>query len=172
MRDLSNLDRLAKLKEEAISINKKVKTENELLKEERDSLIEKNVESFIDELKVLSKYGSAGGTGIKLDFHHSSYGDYPEIIHEVQNGKFEVQNGKFSLLANPTGYSKRVVLYDCDNGWDWYAEETKKFIAMNKDRILDAIEEKISQRIVAYIEDSSATDKNVSLKKEIEQLKK
>ena len=31
--------------------------------------IEKNVESFIDELKVLSKYGSAGGTGIKLDFN-------------------------------------------------------------------------------------------------------
>lgn len=165
MRDLSNLDRLAKLKEEAISINKKVKTENELLKEERDSLIEKNIKSFIDELKVLSKYGSAYGIGIKLDFHHSSYGDYPEIIHEVQNGKF-------SLLANPTGYSKRVILYSCDHGWDWYAEDTKKFIAMNKDRILDAIEEKISQRIVAYIEDSSATDKNVSLKKEIEQLKK
>ena len=56
MRDLSNLDRLAKLKEEAISINKKVKTENELLKEERDSLIEKNIKSFIDEF------------GLRIDF--------------------------------------------------------------------------------------------------------
>ena len=165
MRDLSNLDRLYKLKKEAFNINNKVKTENELLKEERDLLIEENIESFIDELEVLSKYGSASNTGIRLEFYYSSYENCPEIIHEVKNGKFK-------LLANPSGYSGRVVLYDCDYGWDWYAEDTKKFIAMNKDRILDAIEEKISQRIVSYIEDSSVTDKNVKLKKEIEQLKK
>lgn len=165
MRDLSNLERLSKLKKEAIDINNRIKIENVELIAERDLLIEEVIADFIEELKELSKYGNAGYTGIKLDFEKSSHGTYAEIIHESQNGKFR-------LLANPDGYSKRVILYDCDLGWDWYEYKTKKFIAINKDKILDAIETKVAQQMAKYIEDTSIVDSNIKLKKEIEKLKK
>ena len=112
----------------------------------------------------LSKYGGAGYTGIKMEFYRSSYGDHPEIIHQSENGKF-------ILLANPSGYIHQVILYDSESGWDWYEEKTKKYIAMNKDIILDVIEKKIAQSMTDYIGNSKAVDKNIKLKNEIEQLK-
>lgn len=164
MRNLSNLERLLKLKNEAININNEIEMENHTLITERDLLIEKNLASFIEELTELSKYGSAGNTEIKLDFYKSSYGDNPIIFHETKDNKF-------ILKANPSGYSNKPILYDSNLGWDWYEEETKKFIAMNKDMILDAIEKKIAQKITKCIEDSSIVNKNIKLKNEIEQLK-
>ena len=107
MRDLSNLERLLKLKNEAMSINNEIKSENSRLADKRDSLIENAVASFIEELAVLSKYGSAGYTGIEMDFYRSSYGNHPEIIHSVDGDKFK-------LKANPSGYSHQVDLYDSE----------------------------------------------------------
>lgn len=164
MRNLSNLERLLKLKNEAININNEIEMENHTLITERDLLIEKNLASFIEELTELSKYGSAGNTEIKLDFYKSSYGDNPIIFHETKDNKF-------ILKTNPSGYSNKPILYDSNLGWDWYEEETKKFIAMNKDMILDAIEKKIAQKITMCIEDSSTVNKNIKLKNEIKQLK-
>jgi len=164
MRDLSNLERLLKLKHEAMKINSDVESENRKLSDKRNTLVESALEDFIKELAELSKYGGAGYTGIKMEFYRSSYGDHPEIIHQSENGKFR-------LLANPSGYSHQVVLYDSELGWDWYKEETKKYIAMNKDMILDVIEKKIAQSMTDYIGNSKAVDKNIKLKKEIEQLK-
>jgi len=43
---------------------------------------------------------------------------------------------------------------------------------MNKDMILDVIENKIAQSMTDYIGNSNTVDKNIKLKKEIEQLKK
>ena len=42
---------------------------------------------------------------------------------------------------------------------------------MNRDMILDVIEKKIAQSMTDYIENSKVIDKNIKLKKEIEQLK-
>ena len=125
---------------------------------------ENTIEDFIKELAELSKYGGAGYTGIEMEFYRSSYGNHPEIIHQSEDGRFR-------LLANPSGYSHQVVLYDSELGWDWYKEETKKYIAMNKDMILDVIEKKIAQSMTDYIGNSKAVDKNIKLKKEIDQLK-
>ena len=164
MRDLSNLERLLKLKHEATNINSEIESENRKLLDKRNTLVESALEDFIKELAELSKYGGAGYTGIEMEFYRSSYGDYPEIIHQSKEDKFR-------LLANPSGYSHQVILYDSESGWDWYKEETKKYIAMNKDMILDVIEKKIAQSMTDYIGNSKAVDKNIKLKKEIEQLK-
>lgn len=164
MRDLSNLERLLKLKHEAMKINSDVESENRKLSDKRNILVESTLEDFIKELAELSKYGGAGYTGIEMEFYRSSYGDYPQIIHQSEDGRFR-------LLANPSGYSHQVVLYDSESGWNWYKEETKKYIAMNKDMILDVIEKKIAQSMTDYIGNSKAVDKNIKLKKEIEQLK-
>lgn len=164
MRDLSNLERLLKLKNEAKIINSEIESENRKLSNKRNVLVENNIEDFIKELAELSKYGGAGYTGIKMEFYRSSYGDHPEIIHQSENGRFR-------LLANPSGYSHQVILYDSESGWDWYEEETKKYIAMNKDMMLDVIEKKIAQSMTDYIGNSKAVDKNIKLKNEIEQLK-
>lgn len=162
MRDLSNLERLLKLKHEAMEINSDVESENRKLLDKRNTLVESALEDFIKELAELSKYGGAGYTGIKMDFYRS-YDKHPEIIHQSEDGRFR-------LLANPSGYSHQVILYDSELGWDWYKEETKKYIAMNKDMILDVIEKKIAQLMTDYIGSSKAVDKNIKLKKEIEQL--
>ena len=164
MRDLSNLERLLKLKKESMKINSEIESENRKLSNKRNALVENNIEDFIKELAELSKYGGAGYTGIEMEFYRSSYGNYPEIIHQSEEGRFR-------LLANPSGYSYQVVLYDSELGWDWYKEETKKYIAINKDMILDVIEKKIAQSMTDYIGNSKAVDKNIKLKKEIEQLK-
>ena len=164
MRDLSNLERLSKLKNEAKNINSEIESENRKLSNKRNVLVENNIEDFIKELAELSKYGGAGYTGIKMEFYRSSYGDHPEIIHQSENGKFR-------LLANPSGYSHQVILYDSESGWDWYEEKTKKYIAMNKDIIFDVIEKKIAQSMTDYIGNSKAVDKNIKLKNEIEHLK-
>ena len=163
MRDFSNLERLSKLKNEAKNINREIESENRKLLDKINALVENTIEDFIKELAELSKYGSAGCTGIEIEFFHS-YGDHPEIIHQSENGKFR-------LLANPSGYSHEVILYDSESGWDWYEGVTKKYIAMNKDTILDAIEKKIAQSMTYYIENSKALDINIKLKKEIEQLR-
>lgn len=163
MRDLSNLEKLMRLKEEAKNINYIIKTENYKLSGIRDDLIESGIKDFLNELGELSKYGSAGYTDIKLDFYRTSYRDVPEIIHRSENGKFV-------LLANPSGYGHQVVLYDSELGWDWYSEKTKLFIAMNKDRILDIIEKRISKSIVDYIENSNELKKNIQLKRDVEEL--
>lgn len=165
MRDLSNLERLLKLKNEAKNINSEIESENHKLSDKRNTLVENVIEDFIKELAELSKYGGAGYTGIEMEFYRSSYGDHPEIIHQSENGRFR-------LLSNPSGYSHQVVLYDSESGWNWYKNETKKYIAMNKDMILDVIEKKIAQSMTDYIGNSEAVDRNIRLKKEIEQLKK
>lgn len=166
MRDLCNLERLLKLKNEANKINNKIQRENSKLTIEKNLLIEKNITSFIEDLTELSKYGNElyFYTEIKLDFYKSSYGDNPIIIYENHNNKF-------SLKANPSGYSSRVTLYNSEIGWDWYKEKTQEFIAMNKDMILDELEKKIAESMTNYIEDSTIVNKNIKLKKEIEQLK-
>ena len=165
MRDLSNLERLAKLKKEAERLNNEMNIENKKLKSDRDLLIENAVSEFLCEVKELSGYGSARYTGIKFDFYCSS--SNPEIIHEA------AENGDFKIKANPSGYSKQVVIYDSITGcWDWYKDEVKLFIAKNKDMILDAMEKKIADSITNYISNSSISDMNVQLKSDIEMLKR
>lgn len=164
MRNLSNLDRLFKLKQEAAKINKEIATKNETLKAQRDSLVEENVANFIDELIVLSKYGCARYTGITLDFYKSSFGSPTELIHNVVGNHI-------TLKANPSGYSGCVTVYDSDTGWDWYEQDCKKFIARNKNRILDAIEQKIAKSMERAIENANVANKNAALKEDIEILK-
>ena len=165
MRNLKNLERLKNLKDEARKINDEIRTENEKLTEELNELIEIKCGEFIAELKQMSEYGQAGDTEIDLDFYCSySYNKYPHLIHEVTSEGFV-------LKANPPGYSQRVIVYKENVGWEWYKKESKKFIAMNKDRILDAIEKKIADNMTRDIENSKVVDVNVKLKKVIEALK-
>ena len=165
MRNLKNLERLKNLKDEARKINDEIRTENEKLTEELNELIEIKCDEFIAELKQMSEYGQARDTEIDLDFYCSySNNKYPHLIHEITSEGFV-------LKANPPGYSQRVIVYKENVGWEWYKKESKKFIAMNKDRILDAIEKKIADNMTRDIENSKVVDVNVKLKKVIEALK-
>lgn len=162
MRNYETLEKLFNSKEAMVEGNKKLKEEKKQLVALRDELVEKKCKEFLDELKELSKYGAAGCTSIKLDYYRC-YGQSPEIIHVTQENDF-------LLKANPSGYSKPVVLYDSNSGWDWKEKETKLFVAINKDKILDVIEEKITNNLTKFIKDTTVIESNERLKGEIEML--
>ena len=167
MRDLRNLERLQKLKNEAVKINETIRQENKVLSEKKRCLVEEVLQEFITDLAELSKYGEARYTGIQLNSSNitsSRSGNYPEIIHYVYD------NGKFALKANPSGYSYQVVLYDSEKGWDWKEETVKNIIDVNKKTILDAIERKITKAMTEYIEDPTVMAINNKLKEDIKKM--
>lgn len=165
MRDLNNLKRLDKLRKEAQEINDSLNEENKKLEESLKDIIEKKCEEFIKELTEISKYGYAGGTCFKLNYYADE--EIPQLIH-VKNP--HDKNG-FILKANPRGYFSQVVIYDSSNNtWDWYAKESKEFIALHKDEILDIIEKKVASSILKEIENTKIINKNSELKNKIELL--
>lgn len=162
MREFTNLERLKRLQEEANKINKELNEENKDLELEKKKLIEKNIESFLNDLAELSRFGEAGWTDIELTFYFGC--NKPILIHRLDGCDFV-------LKANPSGYGKEPVIYDTRHGWDWYEKECKEFIALNKDDILDAIEKGIVKNMARHISDSNYANKNEELKNHIEQLK-
>ena len=82
MRELTNLERLKRLQEEANKINEEIAGENKDLELEKKKLIEKNIESFLNDLAELSRFGEAGWTYFKLTFYFVSEGrvDFRELV--------------------------------------------------------------------------------------------
>lgn len=168
MRNLDNLKRLQKLKNEADKINESLQNENKELKETLDEMIEGKCNEFIREVKRISVYGSAGYTGVKLDFCSDRNGKYPDIIHKIDSDN----PNEFTIEANPPGYGGYKFIYS-QYGWgDWERAKVKRFIALHKDEILDAMEEKIAQEITKHIENPKFVNDNIKLKEDISLLSK
>ena len=101
-----------------------------------------------------------------------TFNDVPKLFYRV----YETNNSKeFQLETNlPNDYKCccRQIVYSSEAGWVWRPKKCQDFIALNKDTIIDAIEDVIARKMVSYIESTSLTELNVQLKKDIKDLSK
>lgn len=162
---MNNLDRLAKLKKEADIINESIKEENNILLEKKKELSDSILDNFCEELKQLSKYGSAGDTG----YHFRYVGEDCKIYHTATEKGFELT---FYLPGAGYRIGKFQKLYSYGDKY-WHTTESKtiiEYIVFHKDEVLDKLSKLIADNMTKSISDTSLIDYNEKLKKEIKYL--
>ena len=162
---MNNLDRLAKLKKEADIIKESIKKENNVLLQKKRELSDSVLNDFCEELKQLSKYGSADATGYFFRYCNEDC----QVYHTATENGFELT---FWLPGSGYRMGKYEHLYTYGDKF-WHTTENdkiKEYIVFHKDEILDKVSKLIADNMTKSISDTSLMDCNEKLKKEIEYL--
>lgn len=173
MMDTTYLDELVKLSDNADKIVAEVRNANTKLRCEYERKEAVALDKFINDMRKIAKYACKLNfrtyyTGITLDFEHKSYhgSGYPEIVVSFYDDMFEI-------LATPSGYSYKPTIYkdkftiygEIYSDWSWQTEKSKRFIALNADKIYNRVYGMICER---FAEDTKR--KIASVRKRSEQL--
>lgn len=162
--DTTYLDALVKLSDNADKIVSEVRKANKRLHDEYEDMEGAALEKFINDMRGLCKYAKKLNyktfyTDIYLDFGYGFSGKYPEIIVSFSDSVLQI-------LSSPSGYSFHPIIYDdryadYDNkygfnsymmsqkyeyGWSWQTEKSKRFIALNADKIYNRVYDMICER--------------------------
>lgn len=177
MKMSKTLDELTKLNDMADALVADVRNANKHLYAEYKCSEVATLDKFMDDMRELAEYAKKLNhkkfwTGIELDFYSGSYGGVPEIVVEFES------DGNFIIQANPSGYGYRPYIYNdeyancgiietnfgdlyrsftsCIDGWSWYDNECKHFIALHANEIIGTVHDMICDQFEKEINDKTA----------------
>ena len=182
--DTTYLDELVKLSNSADKIVSEVHKANKRLHDEYESMEVAALEKFIDDMRGLGEYAKILRdrrffTGIELDYYRDSFGRCAELIVLFdEDGTFALQSSAYTVhpyiyndrysncgkIMTNFGYYFRGAA-KCVDGWSWEIKESKRFIALNADKIYNRVYDMICER---FAEDTKR--KIASVRKRSEQL--
>lgn len=164
--DTTYLDELVKLNNNADKIVSEAHKVNKRLRDEYEDMEVAALEKFIDDMRGLGEYAKkfeywAFYTGITLDYHRNSFDSYAELIVRFY------KDGTFALKSN--AYRTYPYIYNdkysncgkimtnfgdtyrgatkCVDGWSWEINDSKRFIALNADKIYNRVYDMICERL-------------------------
>ena len=164
--DTTYLDELVKLSDNADKIVSEVHRANKRLYDEYECKEAVALEKFINDMRGLGEYAKKLKhgkffTGIELDYYRDSFGRCAELIVVFSvDGTFALQasvytqhpyiyNDRYSncgkIMTN-FGYHYREAT-KCVDGWSWNIKESKRFIALNADKVYNRVYDMICERL-------------------------
>ena len=163
--DTTYLDELVKLSNSADKIVAEAHKTNKRLHDEYENMEVAALEKFIDDMRGLGEYAKKLNyktfyTDICLDFGHNFSGEYPEIIVSFSDSVLQILSSPSGYGFHPSIYNDRYADYNSiesdfklnmpsqrfEYGWSWEAEKSKRFIALNADKIYNRVYDMICER--------------------------
>lgn len=163
--DTTYLDELVKLSDSADKIVAEVHKANKRLRDEYENMEGAALEKFINDMRGLGEYAKKLNnktfyTDIHLDFERGFSNEYPEIIISFSNSVLQILSSPSGYSFHPSIYDDRYADYDriesgfksympsqrFEYGWSWEAEKSKRFIALNADKIYNRVYDMICER--------------------------
>ena len=182
--DTTYLDELMKLSDSADKIVSEVRKANKRLHDEYESKEAVALEKFINDMRGLGEYvnklnNKTFYTDIHLDFERGFSNEYPEIIISFSNSALQILSSPSGYSFHPSIYDDRYADYDriesgakfyiqsqlFEYGWSWQTKKSKRFIALNADKIYNRVYDMICERFA-----EETKQKITSVRKRSEQL--
>lgn len=163
--DTTYLDELMKLSDTADKIVAEVHKANKRLHDEYESKEVAALEKFIDDMRGLGEYAKnlynrKFFTDIELDYCRFSGGVCAKLtVTFYEDGTFALQSTAYT--HHPYIYNDKYADYrwirtdfgdfygdvhECINGWSWNIDDSKRFVALNADKIYNCVYDMICER--------------------------
>lgn len=163
--DTTYLDELVKLSDSADKIVAEVRNANTKLRCEYERKEAVALDKFINDMRGLGGYAKKLKhgkffTGIELDYYRDSFGVCAELIVVFSvDGTFALQSSVHTLhpyiyndrytncgkIMTNFGYHYRGAS-KCVDGWSWNIDDSKRFVALNADKIYNRVYDMICER--------------------------
>lgn len=164
--DTTYLDELMKLSDNADKIVSEVHKANKRLHDEYECKEAVALDKFINDMRGLGGYAKKLNyktfyTDIELDYYRDSFGRCAElIVRFYEDGIFALQSTAYT--HHPYIYNDKYadcgrirtdfgdfygVINECIDGWSWNIDDSKRFIALNADKIYNRVYNMICERI-------------------------
>lgn len=163
--DTTYLDALVKLSDSADKIVAEAYKANKRLHDEYEDMEGAALEKFINDMRGLCKYAKKLNyktfyTDIYLDFGYGFSGKHPEIIVSFNDSVFKINSAPSGYSYHPSIYNDSFADYDklessfksykpsqlFEYGWSWQTKKSKRFIALNADKIYNRVYDMICER--------------------------